>query len=295
VNRDRAVERIPHREMKTENENARQLMDSTLGGKAGGTPGSWQQNYPEERQKIKVPPGKSYTEPIEEEGEDEDKDEELPILDLEDLQEEEEVVVRARKSLSQMKKHRVVVETSDEELPDLEEEEEVALRARKSLPKLKRMVAGSDEELLDVDDPIEGSSKDFQPLNQYLVGSFVVAVYEKAWYIAQVEGEDPDQESDGFTLLKYMSCIGHSQFVWGNHVDHLKTNNSDILLKVELPVPISSRFFGLPKEILKKVDKLFLVMWSIIFTFILSFSRWGLDQHLPAQATVLVHIWPRKG
>ncbi len=94
-----------------------------------------------------------------------------------------------------------------------------------------------------------------------------------------MEGEDPDEESDGFTLLKYMSRIGHNQFVWGNHVDRLKTNNADILLKVESPVPISSRFFGLPKEILKKVDKLFLVTWSIISTFILSFSRWGVDQH----------------
>ncbi len=111
------------------------------------------------------------------------------------------------------------------------------------------MVASSDEELLAVDDPLEGSSKDFRPLDQYLVGSFVVAVYEKAWYIAQVEGEDPEEELDGFTLLKYMSHIGHNQFVWSNHVDRLKTNNSDILLKLELLVPISFRFFGLPKEI----------------------------------------------
>jgi hypothetical protein len=54
--------------------------------------------------------------------------------ELSDL-EEEVVAVRARKSLSQVKKHRVVVDTSDEELPDLaEEEEEVAVRAMKSLP-----------------------------------------------------------------------------------------------------------------------------------------------------------------
>jgi hypothetical protein len=182
VNRDRAVERIPHREMETENENAPRLMDSTLGEKLEALRGVGRKTPQKRGKKIKVPPGKSYTEPIEDKDEDKDKeeDEELPNLNLEDLQEEEEVVVRARKSLSQAKKHRVVVETSDEELPDLEEEEEVAVRARKSLPKSKRMVAGSDEELLDVDDPLEGSSKDFRPLDQYVVGSFVVAVYEKA-------------------------------------------------------------------------------------------------------------------
>jgi hypothetical protein len=41
----------------------------------------------------------------------------------------------------------------------------------------------------------------------------VVLVYGKAWYIAQVEGEDPDEESNGFTLLKYMPCIDQKQFV----------------------------------------------------------------------------------
>jgi hypothetical protein len=52
-----------------------------------------------------------------------------------------------------------------------------------------------------LDDPLEGSSKYFHPLDQHLVSSCVVKVYEKASYIAHVEGEDPDKESDGFTLL----------------------------------------------------------------------------------------------
>jgi hypothetical protein len=46
-------------------------------------------------------------------------------------------------------------------------------------------------------------------------------------------------------------------------------------------MPIFYRFVGLPEEkkkkILKKVDKLFMVMWFIISTFILSFSRQGVD------------------
>jgi hypothetical protein len=45
-----------------------------------------------------------------------------------------------------------------------------------------------------LDDPLESSSKDFRPLDQYLFSSLVVKVYEKASYIAHVEGEDLDEE-----------------------------------------------------------------------------------------------------
>jgi len=33
-------------------------------------------------------------------------------------------------------------------------------------------------------------------------------VYDKAWYVAQVEGEEPEEETEGFTLLKYMERKG---------------------------------------------------------------------------------------
>jgi hypothetical protein len=46
-----------------------------------------------------------------------------------------------RRWLSQVKKHSLVLETSDEELSDLAEKDEVALRARKSLSKSKRMAS----------------------------------------------------------------------------------------------------------------------------------------------------------
>ena len=44
------------------------------------------------------------------------------------------------------------------------------------------------------------------------VGGYVAAVYDGDWYMAQVEGEEPE----GYTLLKYMERKGNNQFVWGS-------------------------------------------------------------------------------
>ncbi len=41
----------------------------------------------------------------------------------------------------------------------------------------------------------------------YAVGTYVVAVYDSEWYLVQVEGEEPENKCDGFTLLKYMERI----------------------------------------------------------------------------------------
>jgi hypothetical protein len=79
-----------------------------------------------------------------------------------------------------------------------------------------------------------------------------------------VECEEPENDCEGFTLLKYMDRRGNNLFVWGEANDQLKTINSNILLRVEPPIPITSRYWGLPKDV-KKVEKLFRVLWSIIF------------------------------
>jgi hypothetical protein len=60
-----------------------------------------------------------------------------------------------------------------------------------------------------------------------------------------------------------MQRIGHNQFVWGKG-DILKTINSDILLKTEPPIPVSSRYWGLPKDVVKTLDKMLRVKWFII-------------------------------
>ena len=87
----------------------------------------------------------------------------------------------------------------------------------------------------------------------YQVGSYVVAIYENHWYIAQVEGEDPDEETEGFTLLHYMDLKGFNKFTWGEKKDILKTNNKDIICAVSPPIPVSSRAMGLKQEDLDKV------------------------------------------
>ena len=87
----------------------------------------------------------------------------------------------------------------------------------------------------------------------YQVGSYVVALYESRWYVAQVEGEDPDEETEGFTLLHYMNHKGFNQFSWGEKKDILKTNDKDIICAIGPPIPVSSRAMGLRKNDLDKV------------------------------------------
>jgi len=67
--------------------------------------------------------------------------------------------------------------------------------------------------------------------------SYVAAVYDSKWYVAQVEGEEPENECPGFTLLKYMERKGENQFVWGDGKDTLKTIDKDILRIVDPPSP----------------------------------------------------------
>jgi hypothetical protein len=78
--------------------------------------------------------------------------------------------------------------------------------------------------------------------------------------VAQVEAEEPENECEGFTLLKYMQRIGRNQFVWGAVPDILKTINKDILLKTGPPIPVSSSYLGYPKDIVKTLDQMLLTI-----------------------------------
>ncbi len=96
--------------------------------------------------------------------------------------------------------------------------------------------------------------------DSYPVGNFVVAMYESLWYIGQVEAEETEKETAGFTQIKYMDKKAH-EFVWGGREDTYKTKNSDILLKVDPPIPVvSDRILCLPKDTLEKFEALFKVM-----------------------------------
>lgn len=47
--------------------------------------------------------------------------------------------------------------------------------------------------------------KKAEPACQYIVGQYVAAVYNHLWYIAQVEGEEEEEEVENYTLLRYMN------------------------------------------------------------------------------------------
>jgi hypothetical protein len=184
-----------------------------------------------------VPAGKSHTEEEEEEVEEETDDEEL---DVDSLLEEEDEDETPRSGLQ--KKARQIV-SSDEE-----EEEE--------LPELDQ--AGAEA----------GAGPSSGNTDLYPVGSWVVAVYKAEslaeWYVAQVEGEEPEEEEEGYTLLNYMERCGFNQFRWGKKKDVLKTRDRDILLKIDPPIPVSSRYMGLPKHLVDKVYHHFRVQWLFI-------------------------------
>ncbi len=75
-----------------------------------------------------------------------------------------------------------------------------------------------------------GSSHHLTVTDRYLVGNFIVAVYESFWHIGQVEAEEHEEEMAGSTLIKYMNGAVHNKFVWGVHEDIYITENSGILL-----------------------------------------------------------------
>ena len=82
--------------------------------------------------------------------------------------------------------------------------------------------------------------KDDEGVVDLQVGQNIAAIYNNQWYIAVVEGEEPEEETEGFTLLKYMKRCGENKFLWEEH-DELKTNNVDILKKINPPIPVSNR------------------------------------------------------
>ena len=59
-----------------------------------------------------------------------------------------------------------------------------------------------------VEEPEKQTSIQESEHEEFKVGDFVAAIYEEEWFVAQVEGEEPDEEEDGLILLKYMKQTG---------------------------------------------------------------------------------------
>ena len=125
------------------------------------------------------------------------------------------------------------------------------------------------------DDDILPDSHAESDVDEYPVGAFVAAIYEDEWYIAQVEGEEPDEETDGFILLKYMRPTSQqieNSFVWPEKADILKTNIEDILSKVDPPIPkMTSRAYGLCEKDFCIVKNKMVKWFFFIFFFYLKF------------------------
>lgn len=243
VNKEEVIKNLPRLNQADATAN-RRLLDETFGERLQALRGV---DQPKKKQRgKKVAPGKSFTAPDSSSSE-EDADN-LLMSEVEDRVEDR------------------VEEDSEEEIV-----RPTTKRIRATVP----VETSSDSEA----DPVAGPSGCSKPAStrvksknaslyrsqqeEFAVGSFVVAMYEGTWYVGQVEGEEPDQEVEGFTLVKYMEKKGENRFYFSQK-DLLRTLNSDILLRIDPPIPVTNRgFWGLPQDILKKVGQL-VKAWFIL-------------------------------
>lgn len=82
--------------------------------------------------------------------------------------------------------------------------------------------------------------------------------------MAQVEAEEPENECEGFNLLKCMQRIGHNQFVV-NCPQHSENYQQGPFAEywpppLSPPIPVSSKYLGFPKDIVKTLDRMFRVL-----------------------------------
>ncbi len=238
VDVDAAAARIPDRNMEVDSDAMRALMDSSLSDKLEEMRGTKTAKVKQQRgNKVKIPAGKSYTAP--ESGGDS----------------EEEWAARPAKQHKNLFRLESDEEDNDEDQLDNPEES---------------LEAGEEAELLaEADEWVERSVPpvtkakprkkqvwEVEPDN-FIVGTYVAAVYASLWYIAQVEGEEEEEEVEGYTLLRYMNRRGPNQFFWSDKPDILRTLNKDILMRTPAPIPTSSRNMGYADGVLKEVEKRF--------------------------------------
>ena len=232
VSKEAVICRLPRRN----SEDAsliRRLLDETFSERLAELRGVDGKDKEKKKRGKKVPPGQSYC--------DEEEDDAMEDEVMEDEVMEDEV--REDRDMSGQES-----DSSDVSIRP------IRMRQRGSL---------------EDSDPDEPQPRRTEPDQNFAVGSFVIAMYEGTWYLGQVEGQDPEDEIDGYTCVKYMEKKGVNKFLF-NHKDVLPTLNTDILLTVDHPVPVSNRgFWGLPDEMLCTVGKLVKGNWSIFYKRIL--------------------------
>ncbi len=248
ISQKKALTRIPSRDMDVDRDTIRELMDSTLGEQLEKLRGVDGQDSGRKKRgkKVKVQPGRSYT--MEEEDEMEEREEE-EVDDVEGGTGSGTGTSRKRPVGAGRHWHRYNPAAADDDDTDEGEDEEEEEYQQQN----------------QVEDEDEG--QEAAGAKDFTVGSYVAAVYDQLWYVAQVEGEEEEEETEGFTLLRYMKRKGNNQFYWDNKIDILKTNNRDILLSTEAPIPVSSRYWGMPKNVAAALDILLRspILWLKIF------------------------------
>jgi hypothetical protein len=97
-------------------------------------------------------------------------------------------------------------------------------------------------------------------------GTFVVALYEGEWFLAQV-CEEQEDVAVGYTRLSYMVLKGRNCFAWGEKPDLVVTLEEDIILEKLQPDLLNSRgHMGLNKKDLKSVLSIMVVVFLHLFS-----------------------------
>jgi hypothetical protein len=185
----------------------------------------------------KVPAGQSYTDREEDEESDEEEDKEE--TDEEETDEEE---------------------TGEEEVEENEVEENEGNETQ-----------GNEAELFE--DEVEAVLQGAEELPTVNAGTYVVAVYEQQWFLAEVS-RDQSQVKRGYTKLEYLVIKGTNAFSYPSKPDLHITLDEDIIIKNVSPEPVNSRgCLGLNKKDLGKVLTLMVVFISSSFsTYLVKFS-----------------------
>lgn len=255
IDKQQVIKRLPRKDGNaTAN---RQLLDETFGERLENLRGVDKQIS--KKRGKKVAPGKSFTAVDEDETSESEEEADNPLtMEESEVEDSEEELARPIN-----KKIRGSVETSSDES---EAEPQPGPSGSSNSSKGKAVPNSSNIKAKNISSSSSSaknvSSSSSQP-EEFPVGTFLVAMYEGTWFVGQVEGEDPDEEAEGFTLIRYMERKGDNRFLYSSK-DILKTLNTDILLKTEPPIPVSNRgFWGLPQETVKIVEKL-VKEWSIL-------------------------------
>ena len=107
-----------------------------------------------------------------------------------------------------------------------------------------RLPEQSDEEELE---EVEDDPDDQQPQQlrvDFPLESFVIAVYQDQWYVAQVldkETEETAEKGDDYLILSFMEQVpGRNSFKWPEKKDILNTLKDDVIYKLKQPPAIST-------------------------------------------------------